>query len=568
MENRKNFSLMLKIFFSCWLVLIGFSALAQDQWEEAAGDLNDARLLIEKENVLELPTKAKPLQKIQKIEREKQAAPQQYAIDPLLLSLPAINPDLDAAQLRKNPDAGVPPSNAYIKAGFGNYLTTFLEGHYYAGEEGIFEYGGNIKHLASSRGPVDGKNSANSNNEIGLFGKYFLSEGIVKGNIGFQRDVVHFYGYDTIPLDAQFDVDNIKQVYNIFDVGISFMNDDPLADVHYETGFDFYTLGDNYNASEVNFDLFAKGNYEINEDSRIEAGLNLIFNTKNDSLKANRNLFLLNGAYHYQYDQFSLKAGVRLAYNGDTTFADNRFRIYPDLHVKYGIVENRVAVYGRVSGNLEQVTLRSLSRDNPFLGADIPLAHTDRQIEFAGGLETAPNNKLGLKVEGGYSRVKNLFYFLNSESDQAKFDVFYEGSSEGILNLKLEASADIGPVKAVLQTNFYDYGVDSLETPFHRPSLTNTLAVAFDINQKLYLNLDVFHLAGLEGREPVTGSIVELNDIVDLNLKADYIINENFSAFLALNNILSNNYQRYLYYDNLGINVLVGATYRLGDFRF
>ena len=559
---------MLKIFFSCLLMLGSYTLMAQDQWEEAAGDLNDARLLIEKDNVLELPTKAKPLQKMQKIERERQAAPQQYALEPLLLTLPSINPGLEAAPLRRGTDGLLPPSNAYLKAGFGNYLTTFLEGHYYAGQEGIFEYGGSVKHLASSRGPVDGKNSANSTNNIGLFGKYFLTEGIVKGNIGFQRDVLHFYGYDTIPLDAQFDVDNIKQVYNIFDVGASFMNDDPLADIHYETGFDLYTLGDNYNASEVNFDLFAKGKYDLNDDSRIEAGLNLIFNTYNDSLKVSRNLFLLNGAYHYQYDQFSLKAGLRIAYNGDTTFADNRFRIYPDIHAKYGIVENKVAVYGRLSGNLEQVTLRSLSRDNPFLGANTPLAHTDRQIEIAGGLETAPNNKLGLKVEGGYSRVKNLFYFLNSEADQAQFDVFYEGNSEGILNLKIEASADIGPVKAVLQTNFFDYGLDSLEAPFHRPSLTNTLAVAFDLNKKLFLNLDVFHLSGLEGRDPVAGSIVEISDIVDLNLKADYIINENFSAFLALNNILSNNYQRYLFYDNKGINVLVGATYRLGGFQF
>ena len=556
--------LFICLFIGSWVN----NAFAQDQWEEAAGDLNDARLLIEKESVLELPIKAKPLQKMQKIEREKQAAPQQYAISPLLLQLPGIDPDFDAAQIRKPSGNNLPLSSGYLKAGLGNFFTTYLEGHYYAGEEGIFEYGGNVKHLASSRGPRDGENSANSENSIGLFGKYFLTEGILKGNIGFERDVVHFYGYDTIPLEAQFDIDNIKQVYSIFDLGLSFMNDDPLADIHYETGFDFYTLGDNFNASEFNFDIFGKGKYEINDDSRIEAGVNLIFNTKNDSVKVNRNLILLNGAYHYQYDQLTIKAGLKLAYNGDTTFADSRVKIYPDIHAKYGLVEDKVAVYGRLSGGLEQVTLRSLSRENPFIGVNVPLAHTDRQIEFAGGIETAPNGKLGFKAEAGYSRVQNLYYFLNNEENQAKFDLFFEGNSEGIINLKVEASADIGPVKAILQTNFYDYGVDSLSDPFHRPSLVNTLSVAFNSNKKLFVNLDLYHLSGIKGREPLTGNTIDLDDIVDLNLKADYIINDNFSAFVALNNILTNNYQRYLYYDNMGINVLVGATYRLGNLGF
>ena len=562
-------NIKIRIGLTTFLIAIALlQGMAQEQWEEGAGDLNDARLLIEKESVLELPTKAKQLDKMQKIEREKSTAPQQYNLNPLDLSLPGIMPDLEAAELRRPASDFLQPVDGYFKAGLGNYFTTFLEGHYYGGDEGIFQYGGNVKHLASMNGPVDGENSANSYNSIDLSGKYFFTEGILKANIGYERNAVHFYGYDSIPIQAEFNTDNIKQIYNIFDIGTSFMNDDPLADIHYEAGIDFYTLGDNFEATESNLNLHGKGKYDLNDESFIDLNANVIFASKNDSVKVNRNLFLMGGAYHYQYDQLSIIAGFKIAYNGDSTFADNRFRIYPDIHAKYSLIEDKVAAYGRLSGGLEQVTLRSLSRENPFIGPNVSLAHTDRQIEVAAGIETAPNGKLGFKAEGGYSRVKNLYYFINNEEDQAKFDVFYEESGEGVLNLKVEASADIGPVRAVYTTNFYNYGTDSLDAPFHRPSLLNTLSASYNHQDKLYINLNLYHISGLQARDPVTGNTLDLDGIVDLNLKADYIINSNFSAFMALNNIISNKYQRYLNYDRKGINVLLGVTYRLNSLGF
>ena len=560
-------NIKIRIGLTTFLMLIAVLQGMSQQWEEG-GDLNDARLLIEKESVLELPTKPKQLDKMQKIERERSTAPQQYSLNPLVLDLPGIMPDLDAAQLRRPAEDYLQPVDAYLKAGLGNYFTTYLEGHYYGGDEGIFQYGGNVKHLSSQRGPVDKENSANSYNSIDLSGKYFLTGGILKGNIGYERNAVHFYGYDTIPLAADFDVDNIKQVYNVFDIGTSFMNDDPLADIHYEAGVDFYALSDSYEASETNLNLHGKGKYEFSDESFIDVNANFIFASKNDSAKVNRNLFLMGGAYHYQYDQFNITAGVKIAYNGDSTFVKNRFRIYPDIHAKYGLIEDKVALYGRLTGGLEQVTLRSLSRENPFIGPNVALAHTDKQIELAAGVETAPNGKLGFKAEAGYSSIKNLYYFINSDADQSKFDVFYENSGVGVLNLKVEASADIGPVRAVYSTNYYNYGTDSLDAPFHRPSLVNTLSASYNHQDKLFLNLDFYHMSGLQALEPVTGNTIDLNSIIDLNLKADYVINSNFSAFMALNNIISKKYERYLYYDRKGINVLLGVTYRLNSFGF
>ena len=53
---------------------------------------------------------------------------------------------------------------------------------------------------------------------------------------------------------------------------------------------------------------------------------------------------------------------------------------------------------------------------------------------------------------------------------------------------------------------------------------------------------------------------IELDNIIDLNFKIDYLLSEKFSAFLSLENILGNNYQRYYRYPVRGIQVMAGLS--------
>jgi outer membrane receptor protein involved in Fe transport len=48
---------------------------------------------------------------------------------------------------------------------------------------------------------------------------------------------------------------------------------------------------------------------------------------------------------------------------------------------------------------------------------------------------------------------------------------------------------------------------------------------------------------------------------VDVNVKAEYAVFDRLSAFLALNNLLNQKYQRFLYYPSRGLTVMLGATY-------
>jgi outer membrane receptor protein involved in Fe transport len=52
-----------------------------------------------------------------------------------------------------------------------------------------------------------------------------------------------------------------------------------------------------------------------------------------------------------------------------------------------------------------------------------------------------------------------------------------------------------------------------------------------------------------------------LDPAFDLNVKTRYFISKQFSAFVALNNILSNKYPLYLGYPARGFQVLAGVSW-------
>jgi outer membrane cobalamin receptor len=57
------------------------------------------------------------------------------------------------------------------------------------------------------------------------------------------------------------------------------------------------------------------------------------------------------------------------------------------------------------------------------------------------------------------------------------------------------------------------------------------------------------------------GFISETDNIIDLNLKADYRFSDKFSTFVMLNNILNRKYERFTNYPNKGLNVIGGISY-------
>jgi len=56
---------------------------------------------------------------------------------------------------------------------------------------------------------------------------------------------------------------------------------------------------------------------------------------------------------------------------------------------------------------------------------------------------------------------------------------------------------------------------------------------------------------------------VKMKNIADLNAEFTYLFSKQFSAFVKLNNIVGQNYQRYYNYPQMGLNFVAGINVSL-----
>jgi outer membrane cobalamin receptor len=65
----------------------------------------------------------------------------------------------------------------------------------------------------------------------------------------------------------------------------------------------------------------------------------------------------------------------------------------------------------------------------------------------------------------------------------------------------------------------------------------------------------------LKAKNFQTNKTIALKDIIDLNLKIDYLLTRHFSAYVSINNILGRQYERFAYYPQQGLNFLGGLSF-------
>ncbi|HEV7381222.1 MAG TPA: TonB-dependent receptor, partial [Dyadobacter sp.] len=76
-----------------------------------------------------------------------------------------------------------------------------------------------------------------------------------------------------------------------------------------------------------------------------------------------------------------------------------------------------------------------------------------------------------------------------------------------------------------------------------------------------FVTADLYTQRGIRAKNFQTGVVTKLPVIADLNLKIDYLLTKNFSAFVAINNVLGKQYQRYQYYPQQGLNFIGGLSF-------
>ena len=545
---------------SLFLLTLGFSsqfAFAQ------RGEIESQTYEIVKEKSIEFAPANRVYDKVDPIKGETGKKKVDYQIiDPQIdLSSPKLTPSVAASsdeQKRKDePDV----LNNYVKLGAGNY-GRFLGEAFVGGrpsEDLVFTT--QLKHLSAANGPVDDKNSANAATNFRVGGKYIRSKYKVEAALDYDRKNYYFYGYQPQPETVQVNRDSIRQTINRFGVALGFENTDASVLVDYSVKTSLHTLRDRYEASELDWGTKLMASVPLSESFHALLEADAFVTQRVDRFTFNRNLFRVKPTFKYTSELFSVTAGINVANETDSELEINRTKAFPVLNIDVAPFAG-LHIFAGWNGDMVRNTLKSMLGENQWLGPNVQILNTDKDYEISGGVKG--EGLAGFNYEGkvAYTQYRNFYYFNNSLADTSKFAILYDPGKTKVLSISGQAGYNFNDLfKTSLKVNFFDYSVSDLEEPWHRPDLTLNWFNALSISKKLFVTADFYMLRGIKAKNFQTGEVTKLPVIADLNFKIDYLLTRNFSAFVALNNVLGKQYQRYQYYPQQGLNFIGGLSF-------
>ncbi len=555
---------MIKAIISALLLAVSCYCFGQGQpgkTPRKTGEVEEAEVVIEKSRAITLPEADRNYEKIGNTAPKSNPMLRPYEYTDYELKLADLNPKFRILQMPA--DANQAQTGNYVKAGLANYAGFLGEGYFNSTQNQDYSYGAKAKLLSFGTGPVDRGNSASSEGFLGVHGKYFASDLTASAALEYSRRLYHFYGYrpGTVSRDRD-DRRDIRHTFNTIGVKTSFANADPESDLDYKLDLNVFNLSDNYNAREFEFSTNFTSRYNLTDE--LGAGLNadLYISRVSDKGSVSRNLFRLKPRLLYNNgDNLSVSAGLNIVYQNDTLSSSTALNLLPSVEGQYTLGES-FTVFAGFDADVQRTALRLFVNENPWLEPNVPLAHTIKGRELYGGIKGRIAGDLSFAARLGYAGYKNMYFYTNSISDTSKFTLTYDPDFTGVVNFSGELGYNAAEkFRLSAKVDFYNYNTQNEEEAWHRPKFTTTLLGKYNVNQKLSFNTEIYYLGGITAKNFVRNRKVELEPVVDVNVKADYAVTDRISAFLSLNNLLNRKYQRFLYYPNRGLTVMLGATY-------
>ncbi|MES2731953.1 MAG: TonB-dependent receptor [Bacteroidota bacterium] len=546
-----------------WVCFFSTSSFAQVKYGND-GEIESAEIIIEKDRKIELPEANRNFEKIPTTVPTPARRQQDYDYAEKNFRIGDLKFSPRVLQLPQEPLSKL--YGNYVKLGVGNYGTINAEGYFNTKRTDDYAYGLRVKHLSSWNGPVDKKNSGTSANMLGFYGKYFTEMATLSADVQYNRDKYYFYGYKPGSVSSE-KRDSIKQIFNTISFEGRITNSQKSSErdnspVDYDFTTRFTNLKDNYSASEFDWTTHFKGSKVINEDFKAFLNADLSLTKRKDTKgDLSRNLFRFRPSVQWKYEDLTIRGSLNIVYENDTISTAKTIHLYPTVDASYQLSEN-VSAFAGLDGDVQQTTLRQFVQDNPYLVANVPLAHTNKLTEMYGGLRGKANRDITFELRVSGAKYRNLYFFNNSKTDTSKFTILYDKGISSVLNLTGQVTYNTSEhFRSSLKLDLYNYTLPQVQTAWHRPTFTATWLNTFNVRQKVFFNANFYYLGGIEGKNTFTDKSKKIDPIVDLSLKVDYLISNNFSSFLSINNIFAQKYQRYLYYPQQGLNILVGLTY-------
>lgn len=446
------------------------------------------------------------------------------------------------------------PFQNYIKAGFGNLSSIYLDGGVATHKPGVYEGALHIHHLSQKGGVV---NRQSSRSELDASGKYYTGGHALGAKLNVFRRGNTFYGYDHE--QYQFTKGMIQQAF--VGAGIQLSAENTTANklnIHYKPTVGFNAFSDKYNATERSFNFDVPASWAMDSTVSFMLGVKgSLVQFKNDSGTVSNNYFQINPAVHFNFPSAVLHIGV------SPTFAkDNKTYFLPDIYARFVGLRNNVSVTAGWKGELVQNTYQQLSTKNPFMSNMLPVMQSKTDQVFA-GLEAVLGGQLSFNATVSWRQWRNMPLFVNdyaSSADGRMFKTVYDAnvqalSLDGGIRYQLGKTLEIGA-----SGTWYNF-IKKTNKVWGEPMVRIGGLLKWQPMDKLQLNVTADFWDGMYALDENEAN-KKLPAFLDLSAGAEYNIVPRLSVFLQLNNILGTQYERWYQYPAYGFNILGGLRFK------
>lgn len=442
--------------------------------------------------------------------------------------------------------------NNYVKLGYGNYMTPLVQAGFGTGRSNKYDVG-IFFNYTSSQGDIEHQDYTNIN-VLGS-GTYFSPLFEINGSIGYNRNQVHYYGYDHNTLS--FDKSDVRQAFNevIAKLGLKNRPQNDWA-FQFSPRAEFIIFGDSYKRMENTFVLHAPIRKQLFEDIWIKAEgvVDLSTFKEDNNAQINNNIAAIHPAVEITKPGFMLHAGA------NPTWTNGKFYLLPDIVNESHLIRKKLILSSGWISYFDKNNYRNLANRNPFIGGYPNSLQNTRVEEKYTGIKGTLGSHLNYNTKFSAVTWYNLPLFVNDQVDGKTFDLRNEEELRAF-----QVHAEVGYIQeekfqARLSIDWYNYHKQKTEVkPWHLMPFTANLYAQYSFGKNFHLNANLYTLNGTYYLMP-NMDFGKTKSVQDLNAGATYNIGKNVNLWLNANNIFSSKYERWYRYQTYGFNVLGGIT--------
>ncbi len=451
---------------------------------------------------------------------------------------------------------------SYARLGLGNYTTYLGDLYVNALRSKQGSLGLALNHHSGNPGFSDAGPAGFSKNHAGVYGKYFLDNSTFTGDINYDRDVVHYYGYDS---DTVINKDDIKQRFSTFGmkfgIGSNYLNRNHLD---YSAQLAYSGLSDLYDANENDF-LVAGKLGKIISGYYFNAGLSFNYFKKTRakdeiltlSNELSRSIVSFTPEMIINKERMELSLGFDFTINKDS---ESKMYLFPKINITLPIAEKVLYVFAGVNGGIVKNSYQTITNDNPFVTASIQPFNTKNRIELKGGIHGNFSQRINFMAMLKYSTMDDMLLYVNDLVNFNMFNVqYYDGK---VLDIHAEVGYTVNEkFSANLKFDQYSYNMAQGQKAWHRPGSEIGLTASYNIWDKILIKAGLFSYGKYYAKQMIDNvsyTSVKVNGYADINLGIEYRYSKILSLFVNLNNLGFSKYYRWYNYPSEKFNVLGG----------